>query len=990
MLAFTLQTINRMTMKYFLTVFSFFFILLLSAQKGSISGKLLDGNNNEGIFNAKISIKSIAKGVISDQEGKFSFTELTPGIYTIEIKATTYNNKIITDIAVVSGKDYYFETTLESVVTEYGTITKVHTIKRDTDLGLLQAQKASLVVLDGTTQEQLKRTPDKTVGDALKRISGASIQDNKFAVIRGLNDRYNAAYLNGSPLPSSEGDRKAFAFDIFPVNMLDNLTIVKTASPDMPSEFAGGIIQVKTKDIPTENFQSISFGGGINTITTFQSQVKGQTGKLDWLGIDDGSRAMPNSIPSSKDFPVLMNDQASLAKTFNFDWGLKQAKFSPNASIQYAAGFKKILKNESEFGFIGSVSYNKTNNFNETVRRSYTDNAAGGTGSSQMETDYLDKVYSTQILAGSMANFALKINATNSISFKNLYSINSDNRIISRSGAISPLDVNPTLIKSNATWFTSNNIYSGQLGGNHSYKENKLKLDWVAALSTISRTIPNLKRSIYTRSTTFNDPSNPMAEDTMYIANIAQSNVGPDYGGSMFFSTNKEQIYSGKVNLAYQIKEKKGWRTEMKVGAMYQYRNRDFVARQFGYTKYGAVGGSVNFDQNLLFLPVETIFSPEHMGLISPGVGGFKLTEGTKASDSYSANSNLKAAYISTLHSHKKFKLLYGIRLEDFTQNLNSIKADKSELNVKLHNLDVLPSFNLIYSPSTKVNVRLSGSQTLNRPEYRELAPFAFYDFNTQFVLSGNDSLERAKITNLDMRYEVYPASGQLLSATIFYKYFQNPIEQIARADVMNEISYKNVPTANNFGLELEFKGTIGSFFKADSSSPWNNLSLFANLGIVRSIVDVSQNIGTPYQTRPLQGQSPYIINAGLNYKTENNYSFSMNLNRVGPRIYILGSVLQPDIWEKSRTFLDFQVAKTMAKDRLELKINVQNILAQNLVFYQNNYGQTSERNIISKLSNITFLGDADGENSFDATTDDLVWSTKFGRTISFVLTYKF
>jgi len=961
----------------------------LFSQDASVNGKITDAANGEAIFGAKVMIQGTVKGCLSDLNGEYNLTGLAPGTYTLEIRAVSYNNKVLTDVKVSSNESKTINLNLESVVKSLGPITVTKTINKESSGSLLQIQRNSLVVLDGIPAELIKKSPDKTVGDALKRVSGASIQDNKFAVIRGLNDRYNAAYLNGAPLPSSEGDRKAFAFDIFPVNMLDNLTIVKTASPDLPGEFAGGIIQVKTKDIPVENFQSLTIGAGYNSLATFKNATHGETGKLDWLGISDKTRAFPSSIPSVNDYPSLISQQADLAKTFSYNWKLSDYTFMPNMNLQYAAGIRKTISEEREFGFIGSLSYNRTNIYQETIRRSYTDNAAGGTGASQLETDYLDKAYINQTLAGAMANFAFKLNNANTFSLKNLYSINSDYRLINRTGEVNPEESNPTLLRSNANWFTTNQIYAGQLNGNHVFVNGKFKIDWSTALSTIQRTIPNLRRSIYTRLKNINDPNDPNPYDTTWVANISQSNVGPDYGGGMFFSSNNEKIYSAKLNGTYAMK----WgevKTDIKAGVFTQFRNRDFSARQLGYTKYGVSGGSVNFDNNLLYLPEDSIFLPEHMGLMSNGLGGFKLSEGTKASDSYKASSNLYAGYLSFYNAFNHLKLLYGVRIEDFTQKLDALKADKTELHVLQHNLDFLPSVNLIYSINDKHNIRLSGSQTLNRPEYRELAPFAFYDFSTQFVLSGNDSLKRAKITNADLRYEFYPGNGQLLSATLFFKHFNNPIEQIARPDVLNEITYKNVPTATNFGIELEAKTTLGNLFFADSASWLRQFQVFTNLGLIRSKVDVSQNVGTPYASRPLQGQSPYVFNFGMTYQTKADLSFTANINKVGPRIYVLGSVLQPDIWEKSRTFLDLQVAKQFLNKKLELKLNCQNVLAQKLIFYQNNYGSADNRGGFTKFTDFLFLGDKSGENRYTTKTDDLVWSTRFAPTFSFTLTYKF
>lgn len=958
------------------------------SQTGIISGKVTDGNTNETIPGVKITIEGLSTIVLTDLDGKFVLPKVPIGNQTITISYVGYNTKILSDVLVQKDEVTTLNATIERTVTTIGPIIVKGKAKTETDANLVQLQKNSLTVVDGISAESIKKTPDRNVGDALKRISGASIQDNKFAVIRGLNDRYNAAYLNGAPLPSSESDRKAFSFDIFPVNMLDNLTIIKTASADLPAEFAGGIIQVKTKDIPEKNFHNLLIGAGYNTITTFNKRVAYKGSSTDWLGVDNGSRALPNEIPSQANFPINIGEQANLAKTFATDWALTQKTFAPNLNLQYSTGYSTKLKTK-ELGIIGSLSYNKSNNYNQTIRRAYAQDVT--TGISQIEYDYLDKVYSSQILAGAMLNLALKLNQNSLISFKNLYSINSDDRVIARSGEINPLEANPTLLRSSARWFTQNMIYSGQLTGDHALSK-KVRLDWVGSFSAIKRTIPNLRRSVYTRLKSFNDPKDPNPLDTTYIASIAQANVGSEYGGGMFFSTNREKIASIKADLTVKLGVLNGIESDLKIGGLFQYRNRNFEARQLGYTKYGVAGGNISFNSDLLYLPEETIFRQENMGLLSPGVGGFKLSDGTKPSDAYTANSITSAGYVLMNNRfNSKWKLNWGARVEYFTQRLDALRSDKSELAINVKQLDVLPSFNLIFSPTKKQNIRLSGSQTLNRPEYRELAPFAFYDFNTQFVVSGNDSLLRAKITNLDLRYEYFLGRGQLISGTFFYKYFKNPIEQIARADVSGEISYQNAPFAVNYGIEVEFRSLIGALVKADTNSFLQNLTFYSNLAVIRSAVDVSANIGTQYDSRPLQGQSPYVFNGGLQFEDKKHaMSYSLVVNRVGNRIYILGTIAEPDIWEKSRTFLDFQLSKTFFKGKLDVKLNIQNCLAQKQIFYQNNYNKVETVDGFRGAVNSIVIGDKGNKNGYTEGKDDLVWSTNFGRTFSFSLTYKF
>ncbi len=955
----------------------------------TIYGTVYDSEKSEPIVGAFLFLDGGQQKAQTDLDGKFSFHQIEFGVHKILVKTVEYPDTIVT-VNVVGVTPVEVSIYVEAKFTEIGI---VHVKpKRTLDQEKIDLIKKNPGGIEIINQAVIARSPITTATDVIAKGSGTSVQDNKFVVVRGLNDRYNAAFLNGAPLPSSESDRKAFSFDIFPANMLEYLSIQKTATPELSGEFAGGVIDIKTKDVPEESFQSLTIGGGYNTITTGKEQVYYKGGKYDWLGIDDGSREISSAIPSKANFPLLMSDQAKLAKDFTTNWGTNSKNFAPNYNMQYTIGLTDTLFGK-EVGLIGSLTYNRKNNYNTTIRRSYSANEAVAGSASEIETDYLDKVYSTQILAGSMLNLTMKFNQHNKVSFKNVYNLNSDNRLINRTGERDPLESNPTQIKSNAYWFTSNNIYSGQLIGEHLSKNDKLRFDWVGGYSDIKRSIPNLRRSIYTRSKYLSDPTNPNPEDTMYVANISQTNVGPSYGGGMFFSENKESIISFKGNLSYHLDTIAGIATEIKVGGMYQYRDRDFNARQLGYTRYGISGGNVNFDNSLLFLPEDSIFQAQNMGLISPGVGGFKLTDGTKFTDGYIANSNTKAGFVSFDNRfRKKFRLHWGARAEYFSQYLSANIDEDSLLVVESSLLDVLPSMNFIYSHSKKQNYRLSASQTLNRPEYRELAPFAFYDFNTQFVLSGNPELKRSKITNLDLKYEWFPGNGQFLSGTFFYKYFENPIEQIVRADVTNEISYKNVPYATNYGFEIDFKGIVGLMFHADSNSFANRFSISSNLAIIRSNVDVSKNVGTQYASRPLQGQSPYVFNGSLSYLDEaNDMTMTLTLNNVGSRIYILGSINQPDIWEKSRTFIDFQIQKSFFKNKLDLKINFQNLLAQNQLFYQNKYNvATDPAKGFDLVTNSLLLGDKNNINGYDKDVDDLVWSTTFGRTFSFSLTYKF
>ncbi len=970
-------------MKFFYISIIFLISQSFFGQNGSISGSVVDDANGSNLPGVNILIKSLKFSTTTDSEGKFVFRNVPAGSYEVEFSFIGYSPKIISEVITKNNEITYLNTTLAEVKNELKEVVITRTkAKAESIKSLLVAQKNSITVSDGISAESMKRTPDKTTSDVLKRISGVSIQDNKFVVIRGLNDRYNFASLNGAPLPSSESDRKAFSFDIFPANMLDNLIITKTASPDMPGEFVGGVIQINTKSVPDKNFQSITVGQGYNTVTTYKNQKTYEGSKTDWLGFDNGTRDLAPTVPSTKDFQALNGkpEAAAIAKTFEYDWKINNSKFNPNTSFQYSIGHHFDF-GEKVLGVVFSLSHSLTNNYNEISRNKW-DDSNQSLPSVLLETKN-DNNYSQQVLTGSLANFTMKFNENNSIFFKNILSINSNDLVVERTGKN---DVNdPRVINSDVRWFTSNIIYSGQLNGEHYFTKPKIKVSWSGFYSNIQRTIPNLRRNVYIIA----DPSSSDPKETSPRALVGAPGNSSDYAGGMFFSENKESSSGGKFDISKKFEIGKALSNELKLGGFIQNRERDFSARQFFYSQYQTSG--VEYDRELEYLPNATIFKAENMGLLPSGKNGFTLYEYTKKEDSYIAGSKLNAAYVMLDNRYKKFRLIWGVRVEDFVQTLNADTQTEGVVDLNVKKVDVLPSANLIFSINSKQNLRLSYSQTLNRPEYRELAPFGFYDFTTQFFTQGNPNLKRASIQNYDFRYEFYPAKGQLFTMSYFRKKFENPIEIIQQA-INNTISYANANSAINSGVELEFRVLLSSIFTSENTSLFDDLTLFSNTAIIKSTADVTGiNGANPETSRTMQGQSPYVFNAGLQYMNKDNgLTISANINRAGNRIAFASSENDPAIWEKGRTFLDLQIAQSFLKNKLELKLNIQNLLAQDLIFYQNQYKNTAEYGTLETLANGIFTGDFHYQDGYNAVDDDLFWIQKFGRSISLSATYNF
>lgn len=932
-------------MKRILSALTLLISITAYSQTGKITGKIIDAKTGETLPGATAVIEGTTKGASADFDGNFSLNNVPVGKVTLIVSYISYDTKKLTGIEVkandVTNVNVPLETSSSQNLQE---VTVTVEIAKENTAALVLMQKNNVSVSDGVSAETIKRTPDRNTADVLKRVSGVTIIEDKFVIVRGLSDRYNVSFLNNSPLPNTEADKKAFSFDIFPANMLDNILVNKTATPDMPGDFAGGIIQINTKNIPDKNFVSLSLNGGYNTITTGKEQLTYQGGKRDWLGIDDGTRDLPSETPTQENFPADNISQFEAAKPFKNDWAIEKSTFKPNFSTQFAIGQNIKYKERDFIGILFSLTYNNSNTFAQRTRNVYNNNATG-TGESVQEEHYDLNVYGNQTLLGSILNLSFKLNENNNISLKNIYSISSDDKLIASLGNRAMNEEIPIETKINSRFFQSSKVYSGQLSGDHYLPKLKIKGNWVGSYGTSNRNVPNYRVTAWSRQTKLTDPNEPYLYDTIYQANVALSTSGPDYSGYRFYSNLDENIKSFKADFSRGFKISENLKQEIKVGGFAQTRDREFYTRQLGLTHI-----SYMFKNSLLYLPEDQIFAQQNMGLNIPSeVGypdstGFKLSELTKPTDKYSATSKLFAGYLMLDTKYKEwFRVIYGVRFENFFQKVNAERIKGVPLVIERKNLDFLPSINLILSLNEKQNIRASYSKTVNRPEFRELAPFNWYDPETRFLLSGREDLVKCDIQNYDLRYEVYPGRGQILSASAFYKDFKNPIEIVASENASDELVFKNTPKATIIGAELEFRVIIGALFKTDSIKFLNNLSVFSNLSYFKSEVSLFKPGSTTEKyTRSLQGQSPYIINAGILYN-DNELGFSVGamLNRIGERIYNVGTQNEPNRWENSRTVVDIQFGKQLWKNRMEIKFNIRDLLKQRSVIYQNNDDDT-------------------------------------------------
>ncbi|MCJ8211808.1 TonB-dependent receptor [Mucilaginibacter sp. RS28] len=889
---------------------------VFSQTAGKITGKITDRKTGEALIGATILIQGTTKGAATNVNGSYVLSA-APGTYTLLVRYIGYDNKSISEVVVKAGQVTDFNITLDQQTQgkSLKEVTVKATYRKESTASLYAQQKNNAAITDGITAETIKRSPDKNTSEVLRRVSGATIQDNKFVVVRGLSDRYNTASLDNTALPSTEPNRKAFSFDIVPANLIDNIIISKTATPNLPGDFAGGAVQIITRDIPDQNFTSINVGVGYNTNTTGKDFKSGYRNLSDYFGFDDGSRKLPSNFPSTNRINSFTSPQQSIAPLSSLNPNFRVYNYSalPNQNYQISLGRVKDLKNGNRLGGIFAVTYRNSLQTIPDLRINY------------YEFDYHDTKYRFSTNVGALANFAYTF-GKNKITWKNIYNRSFDDQYLYRTG----YNGQTQNADNHFTAFDliEKGLFKSTLQGDHAIGDNGSKLTWIGSYSNVTNNQPDQRKTNYALI------------NNVYTADI--TTVGKQ--NARFFSDLNENIYAGQVDYTLPL-NMFSEKTSLKAGLASAYRDRSFAPRFIG----PELNTFADNADRIRTLPLSQIFS---RSIINQGY--YNLREITTTDDPYTANTFTNAGYAMLDNKlSDKLRVVWGLRVEKF--NLDLKTAGSTPKTAKLDNLDFLPSANFTYSLNDKQNLRFSYSRTVARPELRELAPFGYYDFELLATIQGNVNLKRTQIHNFDLRYEIYPSAGQIMSVSVFYKNFKNPIE-VGYYDVNStpDFIYFNAEKANNFGAEFELRKTldfIGQSLK--------NTTLYTNVAVIKSTVTDNRLILTEgTNKRRMVGQAPYVINAGLLQTLANNkVSFNLLYNRVGERLFRARGVQFPGLYENARDVIDFQAGLRVQKGKGEFKLNASDLLNQNTLFhyinstaqYDINSGLRSRGSIVSQ-----------------------------------------
>ncbi len=773
-------------------VISVLFIGLFSsaqAQSLKLTGKIIN-DKNEPL--AGVTVKIIGGGgTTTSVTGVYTLNLSSGKKYELELSAIGYETKQVTEVEVMEGQVNELNIVLDTKATTGENV--VITAKRvsarlETISSIIAFQKNTNTVASVVSAESIRRSPDKNTGEVLKRVPGTSLQDGKYLVVRGLADRYNQTMLNGVLMSSTEPDRKTFSYNILPSAMIDNIIINKAFIPELPGEWAGGLIQVNTKDVPTRNFFNVQIGTGFNTQTIGKDFYEYKGSSTDWLGFDNGARGLPATLPTKANFALLSSaEKTGYAAGFENVWSATKmnSSFTPalNQSIAFNGGFSKKIGANNKLAGIMAVNYNRSN------KRLVYENQVNTVQNNIANTsfDYDNLKYSKDVLAGALANLTLQLGNNNKISFKNLLNVNTTNYFTTRNGY--DFDAGQG-IKASELAFKANTFFNTQLTGEHNLKNIGSKLHWFGSFNILDQYIPDQRRLEYIQE-------NPADPNSAYIASIGQSNSS-QRSGSRYYGFLNDYVYTAGGDVAKEFKIG-GLSQTVKGGYFFQVKDRLFDSRPFSI--YQPVA-----NLSLLRLSPENIFAPENFG--NGTDNKFTLNELSGISYRYLANSILNAGFLQFDNLiTDKIRVVWGMRVEDFDQIVGSVKqSDLRHVHTRV--TDFLPGINATYKVNNITNVRLTGSQTVIRPEFRELSTFSFFDFDLGASVAGNTGLQRTKVSNFDLRYELYPRAGELFTIGFFYKYFEKPIEAYFNPSSGGASTYNflNAKEANSFGAELEFR----------------------------------------------------------------------------------------------------------------------------------------------------------------------------------------
>lgn len=918
----------------FLLVLGLFVGVLANAQEGTIKGKVYDEEVNDVLPFANVTLKGTTIGSTTDFDGNYALN-VEPGTYTVVFSFVGYQTKEVTEVVVEDGKDVVVNISLAASAASLDEVIITTTARENTEASVLNLQKKSVNVFDGLSIESVKKVGANDVASAVKNIPGVSVEGGKYVYVRGLGDRYTKSILNGMSLPGLDPDRNTIQLDIFPTNLLENIIVYKTLTADLPADFTGGAVDIVTKDFSSREEYNFNVGLSYNPDMHFNGDFLTQSGSnTDFLGFDDGLRDDP--IAPGTDIPLPFNDDPQLT-SFTQAFNPEMAAKTSNSNMNYNFGFSTSNQfdvGEDRLGYIGSISYRTE----QTYYEDYTQNFL-------LKPEQLNEfeMIPNRLQQGRLSKESVLVSAMAGLTYKRDYAKYKLNMLHLQSGEARTGEFfQQTFISNGAEFFSDNLEYTQrsvsnlQLSGEHAFESNEnWNLDW----STSAAYAVVADKDV--RSTLFE------LEDDRLI-------IRPSIGDPRRIWRDLDEInLSAKTDLQnkHQLFDNEA---KLKFGALTDYKQREFNINQYVIRFDGAPAEPLNGDPNQLLKDVN-IWRVDNSG-------GSYIVNQFEPANNYDSYSTTFAGYVSEeFNVTDKLKAILGLRFEKFdiyyTGQDTQGSVELVDENI-ISEADLFPSANFIYSLNDDQNLRLTYSRSTARPSFKEASVAQIFDPITNITFNGNLELRPTYVNNLDVRYEIFGDDAQLIAVSGFYKDFTDPIElTVFGIEAINDIQPRNLGQAQVFGAEFEVRKNFG--FIAESLK---DLSVNANVSIIESQqtmneaefqgrLSAARDGESIDNERELQGQSPFLINTGLTYDSDDKgIRTGLYYNVQGKTLQVVGIGAVPDVYTEPFHNLKFNFTKSFGEDNnSSITFRASNLLNDDRESFYESFG--AEDRIYNKFS---------------------------------------
>lgn len=923
------------------------FTAILFGQTGTIRGTILEASSGLTVIGANVVLaEDEATGSTTDLDGEFTIL-VAPGTYALKITYIGFQPMTIEGVEVVADQ----VTTLgeiplaEDNVTLNEVVVQASAIRRTENAVLLLKKKAP-AMLDGISSARMELTGDATAVEAAKRVTGVSIEGGKYIYVRGLGDRYSKTTLNNVDIPGLDPDRNTLQMDIFPTNLLDNIIVSKNFTADMPADFTGGLMNVETKAFPENKIFSISLSTTFNPDMHLNSDfVTYDGGKTDWLGLDDGTRTLPE-LAKGENIPTPISGASDQqVNDFVSSFSPELATTRQNSLLDFSAGLslgnQLNVGNDNKLGYIFSLSYkNSYKYYNDVVYGEYQRYSDPSENELRYATIQNGELGEQNTLIGALGGLAYKTqNSKIRLTVMHLqngekragnFQIDNDGQAVGQSGYFAASD---------NLEYNQRSLTNFLLNGKHLLGDSGWEVDWRLSPTISSSNDPDIRRTAFTQTNV----------DTLFVA-------GAGGNPSRIWRYLDELNAVGRVDLSkdYQFN---GEDAKFSFGASHVYKTRDYEILSFDMQFFGS--------QNWANPDPAIVLDPQFIYPNRPNRIYYQSGNNTPNPNAYQSNVNNTGFYVSNEFTpFNNLKAILGVRAENFVQrhtgrdqlyaNGDFENGNNLDDEIVLENLDFFPSANLIYSLTDNQNLRAAYSRTIARPSFKELSFAQILDPITNRIFNGSlfpysdwsGQLTETRINNFDLRWELFQEGGQLFSISGFYKQFDNPIElvRIPEQQTSTEFQPRNVGDGRLYGIELEVRKSL-----AFLSEGMQNFAFSGNVTFVQSQIDMSitefnarknfEREGESLDnTRPMAGQAPYVINAGLTYSNPDaGWDSGLFYNVKGATLQIVGAGLYPDIFYEPFHSLNFSISKKLGKEgRTSIDFQASNLLNDRVEsFYQ-------------------------------------------------------